>query len=205
MSPYIALSLQGALRVLPDFILISFYKDTMKKLKPLPVNNFCRIVVARSLSRVWLSVTPWTTAHQVSSFFTVSWSLLRFMSIESVMHPTISSFVAPFSFCPQSFSASGSFPVSQLFTSGGQSIVASASASVLPMTIQGSSPVGFTGWSSCCPRDSQESSPAPEFESINSFALSLFYGLALTSVHDYWKNHSFDYTDICWQSNVSAF
>ena len=120
-------------------------------------------------------------------------------------HPTISSFVATFSSCPQSFPASGSFPVSQLFASGGQSIVASASASVLPMTIQGSSPVGFTGWSSCCPRDSQESSPAPEFESINSLALSLFYGLALTSVHDYWKNHSFDYTDICWQSNVSHF
>ena len=46
--------------------------------------------------------------------------------------------------------------------------------------------------SPCCPRDSQESSPAPQFESINFLALSLLYGPALTSVHDYWKNHSFD-------------
>ena len=54
-------------------------------------------------------------------------------------------------------------------------------------------------------RDSQESSPAPEFEGINYLALSLLYGLALTSVHDYWKNHSFDSMDLCQQSEVSAF
>ena len=60
-------------------------------------------------------------------------------------HPTISSSVAPFSSCPKSFSASGSFPVSQLFTSGGKSIGASASASVLPMNIQGWFPLGLTG------------------------------------------------------------
>ena len=54
-------------------------------------------------------------------------------------------------------------------------------------------------------RDSQESSPAPEFEGINYLVLSLLYGLALTSVHDYWKNHSFDSMDLCQQSEVSAF
>ena len=57
----------------------------------------------------------------------------------------------------------------------------------------------------CCPRDSQESSPAPQFESISSLMLSLLCGLALTSIHDYWKNHSFDCTDRCHQSDVSAF
>ena len=61
-------------------------------------------------------------------------------------HPTISSSVAPFSSCPQSFPPSGSFPVSQLFRSGGQSIGASVSASVLPMNIQGWFPLGLTGW-----------------------------------------------------------
>ena len=60
-------------------------------------------------------------------------------------------------------------------------------------------------WSPCCPRDSQESSPAPQFKSINSSVLSLLYGLALTSIHDYWKNHSFDCTDFCLQSNISVF
>ena len=73
---------------------------------------------------------------------------------------------------------------------------ASGLASVLPMNIQDWFPLGLTGWCLCCPRDSQESSPAPQFKGINSLALSLFYCPALTSAHDYWKNHSFDYTDI---------
>ena len=55
------------------------------------------------------------------------------------------------------------------------------------------------------PRDSQESSPTPQFKSISSLALSLLYGPSLTSIHDYWKNQSFDYTDNCWQSNDCAF
>ena len=50
-----------------------------------------------------------------------------------------------------------------------------------------------------------EYSPAPQFESINSSVLSILYGPARTSEHDHWKNHSFDFTDLCWQSNVSAF
>ena len=80
-------------------------------------------------------------------------------------HPTISSSVIPFSSCPQSFPASGSFQMSQLFISGGQSTGVSASTSVLPMNIQDWSPLGWTG-SPCSPRDSQESPPAPQFESI---------------------------------------
>ena len=55
-----------------------------------------------------------------------------------------------------------------------------------------------------CLRDSQESSPASQFKSINSLALSLLYGPTLTSVHDYQKNHNFDYIELCRQSNVSA-
>ena len=60
-------------------------------------------------------------------------------------------------------------------------------------------------WSPCCPRDSQESSPASHFKGISSLVLSFPYGPALTFIHDYWKNHSFDYTDLCGQSNISAF
>ena len=51
----------------------------------------------------------------------------------------------------------------------------------------------------------KESSPAPQFKSINYLVLSLLYGLTVTSIHDYWEDHSFDYTDLCWQSDVSAF
>ena len=113
-------------------------------------------------------------------------------------HPTISTSAIPFSSCLPSFPASGSFPMSRLFASGGRSIGASTSASVLPMNIQGWFPLDWLIWSPCSPRDSQESSPAPQFKSIDSSALSLFYGPTLTSVHDYWKNHSFDYIDLCW-------
>ena len=60
-------------------------------------------------------------------------------------------------------------------------------------------------WSPCCPRDSQESFPAPQLESINSSALSLLYDPALTSIRDYWENHSFDYMEVCQRSDASAF
>ena len=63
---------------------------------------------------------------------------------------------------------------------------------------------GLVG-SPCSPRDSQESSPTPQFKSINFSALSFLHSPTLTSVHDHWKNHSLDQMDLCWQSNVSAF
>ena len=86
-----------------------------------------------SLSRVRLFVTPWTAALQAFLTLIISLSLLKLISIESVM-PSISSSVTSFSSCPQSFPASGFFPVCWLFTSGGQNI--EASAAVLPMNIQ---------------------------------------------------------------------
>ena len=102
-------------------------------------------------------------------------------------HPTISSSVVPFPSHLQSFPASGSFPRSQFFASGAQSIGTSASASVLPMNIQDLFPLGWTGWISCSPKDSQESSPTPQFKNITSLALSLLYGPTLISIHDYWR------------------
>ena len=107
-------------------------------------------------------------------------------------HPTISSSVVPFSSCLQSFPAPRSFQMSQLSASGGQSIGASASASLLPMNIQDWFPLGWTGWISLQSKGLSKSSPTPQFKSINSLALSFLYGPTLTSIHDYWKNHSFD-------------
>ena len=107
-------------------------------------------------------------------------------------HPTISSSVVPFSSCPQSFPASGSFQMSQFFTSGGQRIGVSTSASVLPINIQGWFTLGLTVWVSLQSKDSQESSLTSQFKSINSLALSFLYSPTLTSIHDYWKNNSFD-------------
>ena len=119
-------------------------------------------------------------------------------------YSTISSSVAPFSSFPQSFPESGSFTMRRLFASSGQSIGASASSSVLPMNIQGWFPLGLT-LISLQSKGSQESSPAPQFKSINSSVLSFLYGPTLTSITDCWKNHSFDYVDRCWQSNIYAF
>ena len=80
-----------------------------------------------------------------------------------------------------------------------------SSASILLMNIQDWFPLGWTGLISFNPKDSQESSPAPQFKSISYSKLSLVYGPTLTSTHDYWKNHSSDHTDLCQQSDVSAF
>ena len=140
---------------------------------------------------VQLFATPWTAALQASLSFTISCSLLKLMSIESVMpsnHPIL---CHPCSSCLQSFPVSESFPVSRFFASGDQSIGASASTSVLPMNVQDWFPLGLVG-SPCCPRDFQESSPTPQFKNINSSALSFLYGSTLTSICDYWMNHSFD-------------
>ena len=97
------------------------------------------------LSCIRLFATPWTAAHQASLSITNSWSLLKLMSIESVM-PTISSSVVPFSSWLQSFPTSGSFQMSQLFALGGQNIGVSASTSVLPMNTQDWFPLVWTGW-----------------------------------------------------------
>ena len=100
----------------------------------------------QSLSRVRLYATPWTAARQASLSVTTPGVYPNSCPSSQWWHPTISSSVVPFSSCPQSFPASGSFPVSQLFTSGGQSTGVSASTSVLPMNIQDWFRLGWTGW-----------------------------------------------------------
>ena len=98
-----------------------------------------------SLSRVWLFLTPCTATHQASLSITNSRACSNSSPLHRWCHPTISSSVVPFSCCLQSFPASGSFQMSQLFASGGQSIGVSASASVFPMNIHDWSPLEWTG------------------------------------------------------------
>ena len=144
----------------------------------------------KSLSCVWLFETPWTAAHQASLSITNSQSLLKLMSIESVIQPShpLSSPSPAFNL----FQHQGLFKwVSSLYQV----------AKVLEFQPQHQSFQwifrtdflydGLVG-SPCSPRDSQESSPTPQFKSINSYALSFLYSPTLTSIHDYWKNHSLD-------------
>ena len=109
-------------------------------------------------------------------------------------HPTISPSVVPFSSSLQSFPASGSFPVSQFFTSGGQNIGVSASTNIeiLPINIQGWFPLGRTGWISLQSKWLSRVFSNATVQNISSSALSFLYSPALTSIHDYRTNHSFD-------------
>jgi len=121
--------------MLLPFILITTYR--------LAIHNFSSV---QWLSRVWLFVTPWTAAPQAFLSISSSWSLLKLMSIESVMPSNHLILCRPLLLPPSIFLASGSFPMSQFFTLGGQSIGVSASASVLPMNIQDRFPLGWTVW-----------------------------------------------------------
>ena len=121
------------------------------------------------------SDTPLTAACQASLFFTISQGLLKFMSIESVMLSNRLILCHPFSFCLQFFPASGSFPLSQLFTSDGQSI--DTSASVLPVIIQGWFPLGWTGWISLHSKGFSRIFFSTTVQNINSLTLSLRYAL----------------------------
>ena len=150
----------------------------------------------QSLSRVRLFVTPWTAAHQDSLSITNSQSLLKLMSIESVMASNHLILCRPLS--PPAFNLSqhqGLF----YWVSSLQQV-----ATVLEFQLQHPSfqwtfrsdflklDLKLLVGPPCSPRDSQESSPAPQCKSINSLALSFLYISTLTSIHDYWKNHSFD-------------
>ena len=107
-------------------------------------------------------------------------------------HPTISPSVIPFSSCPQSLPASGSFQMNQLFTSGGQSIGVPASASVLPMNTQDWPPLGWTGWISLQSKGLSRVFSSTTDQRINSSALSFLYSPTLISIYDSWKNHNLD-------------
>ena len=160
-------------------------------------------------------VSMWTVACQAPLSFTVSWSLLKFMSIELVMPsnhlilchpllllPSVFPSIRVFLFC---FFVFVFFPNEPAFPIRWPKYW-SFSFSISPSN-EYSGLISFRiDWFDLLhPRDSQESSPAWHFRSIYPLEFSLLYGPALTSIRDYCKNHSSDYTDLCWQSNVSAW
>ena len=134
--------------------------------------------------------------QQASLSFLISQSLLKLMSIELVIHPTISFSATPLSSCAQSFPASGSFQMSQIFESGGQSTFFSFSIS-LSNEYSGLTSLR-TDWLILLSKGlSRVFSSTTVQRYINSSMLSFLYGLTLTSVYDYWKHYSSDYTDFC--------
>ena len=142
------------------------------------------------LSHALLFATPCTAACYASLFITNSWGLLKLMSIESVIHATISSNVIPYSSCLQYFQASGSFQMSHFFTSGGHILEFQLQYQYFQWTFRTDFLSYWLVWSPCSPRDSQESSPTPQFKSINSLVPTFLYGSTLKSIHDHLKNHN---------------
>ena len=152
-------------------------------------------------SHAWLFATPWLAAGQASLSITNSQSLLKLTSIASVMPSNHLILCCPLLLPPSIL------PSIRIFSN--ELVLHHQVAQVLELQLQHQSfqwsPLGWTGWISLQSKDSHKSSPAPQFKSINSLVLSFLYTPTLTSIQDYWKNHSLDYMDLCWQSNVSVF
>ena len=143
------------------------------------------------LSRVQLFGTPWTAAHPSSLSITISRRLLRLMSIELVMPSDHLILCRPLLLLPSIF------PRIRVFSNESVLLIRwpkywSLSFSISPSNKYSDSPLGWTGWISLQSKDSQESSPTPQFKSINILALSLLYGPTFTTIQDSWKKLSFD-------------
>ena len=156
-----------------------------------PLNTAALLLLSKYVHLFNALLTDLLFSRSGSSGFHVLHYLLELAQIHVlwVMPSNQLILCSPFSFSFQSFPVSGSLPVSQLFTSGGQSIGTSALASVHSRNVLGWFPLGLTCLIFLQSRDSQKSSPAQQFKSINSSVLSLHYGPTLISTHDFWKNH----------------
>ena len=167
--------------------------------------NTFKLIVVQSLSCVWLLATPWTAAHQASLTFTIPQSLLKLMFIELVMPSNHLILCGPLLLLPSIFPSIRDFSnETSVFSHQVAKILVSASASVLPMNIQGWLPLGVTGLisllfkrlsivlSSTTVWKHQLFSAQPSLHSNSYYA------------HDYWKSQSFEYMDLCWQNDVSV-
>ena len=155
--------------------------------------------VVQMLSCVQLIATPCSAARQASLSFTISYRLLKLMSIESMMPSSHLSLCCSFLLLPSIFPS-----IREVSSSHQQVSSSHQMAKVLELQHQSFQCIfrvdfleDILIWYPCCPRDSQEFSPIPQFKSIYSSALSFLYGPTLTSIHDYWKSHSVDYMDLC--------
>ena len=143
------------------------------------------------LSHVWLSATPWTAAHQASWSITNSQSLPKLMSIELVMSSNHLIYCCPFLLLPSIF------PSIRVFFNESVLLIRwpkywSFNINISPSNEHSGLIFRIDWLDLCSPRDSQESSPTPQFKSINSLTLSFLYSPALTSICDHWKNYSLD-------------
>ena len=158
-----------------------------------------------SCSVVSVSAMPWTAAGQASLSFTISQSLLKLMFIESVMPSN------HLILCHPLFLLPSIFPIIRVFSSESALCITWPEYWSLTFNISPSKehsglfPLGLAGLICLLSKGLSRVFSNTTVESINSSALSLLYGPTLTSIHDYWESHGFDYMDLCLQSDVSAF
>ena len=181
--------------------------------------SLCRrwfvIIIVQSLSHVWLFVTSWTIACQVPQSSTISWSLLKFMSIESVMLSKQLIQLSPLLLLPSIFPSIKVFSNELALCIRWPKYGASSSATVLPMKSQGWFPIRLTGLIFLLSKGLSRVFCTPQFKGIYSLALCLLYGRTLTIARDHWEDHqfsSFQFSSVaqscptlCRQSNISAF
>ena len=162
------------------------------------------LLVIQSVSCAWLYVTPWTAAQQTSLSFTISRRLLKLMSIVWMMPSNHLVLCHPLLLLPSIFPSTRVFSVNRLFTPGGQSIGASASASVFLMNIQGWFPLELTGLISLLSKKLSKVFCSPTITKARFFSSQPPW--ASNSHIDTWllEKHSFDSMDLCWQSDLSA-
>ena len=180
--------------------------NTLRLLVFLWVWDLNRVFCCCSVAKLCLTLCdPWTAACQAPLPSTISWSLFKFMSIESVMLSNHLILCCPLLLLPSIF------PNIRAFSNESTLRIRwpkywSFSFSISPSS-EYSGLISFRiDWLDLLAvQETVKSSPAPQCKSINSSALSFLYGPTLTSVHDYWKNHSFDYMDLCRQGDLSAF
>ena len=148
-------------------------------------------------------MTSLTVARQAFLSFTISYSLLKFMSIESAMLSNHLMLCRPLLLLPSIF------PSIRVFSNELALCIRWPkywSFSISPSNEYSGLTFFRTDWFDLLAvQGALKGLPAPQFKSINSLMVNLLYGPTLTSIHDYWKNHSFDYMDLCWQSDISAF
>ena len=172
------------------------------------LSSGCRgqMLLSQSLSHVRLFATPWDCStpgfpvhHPLPGACSNSCPLSQWC------HPTISPFATPISYCPNLSQHQGLFQWVSSSHQVAKVLEASTSVLILPVNIQGWFPLRLTGLISLQSRELSGVFSAPQLESINCLVLSLLYGPTFTPIHDFWKKHSFDYTELCQQSDVSAF
>ena len=161
------------------------------------------VVVVRSLSYIWLFATQWTAAHHASLSFSISWSLLTLTAIKLVMPSNHLIICHPLLLLPSIF------PSIRVFVNKSALHIRWPkywSFSISPSNeYQDWFPLGLAGLISLLSKGLSRLFSNTTLKSINSSVLSLIYGPDLTSIHDYWKNHTFDQMDFCRQTHVFAF